>query len=247
MQYEFTSKDFPKQSTLGILQKLWPTPRQGNPGSRPNKKGGRILAEEAKKNGLSPVAFPVRTFRVREREKGSPEAGRVFGLRCGELLGYYDRIGSLLRTLERLLFEGSTECLRTLPRSGTMRSGRIYVQAMWVLRTEGRESGLWPTPDSWSAMENPPMGKEETGKNKHALKLVHAVKMWPTPQAWDSNRGPMKEERYQKKLGGPNLISEITHRGETSGQLNPTWVEWLMGYPSGWTDLNALVTPLYLR
>jgi hypothetical protein len=27
------------------------------------------------------------------------------------------------------------------------------------------------------------------------------------------------------------------------GQLNPTWVEWLMGYPLGWTDLNASETP----
>ena len=26
------------------------------------------------------------------------------------------------------------------------------------------------------------------------------------------------------------------------GQLNPTWVEWLMGFPLGWTDLNASET-----
>jgi DNA (cytosine-5)-methyltransferase 1 len=24
------------------------------------------------------------------------------------------------------------------------------------------------------------------------------------------------------------------------GQLNPTWVEWLMGWPLGWTDLKPL-------
>ncbi len=34
--------------------------------------------------------------------------------------------------------------------------------------------------------------------------------------------------------------------GESSagagGQLNPTWVEWLMGFPLGWTDLNASET-----
>ena len=27
------------------------------------------------------------------------------------------------------------------------------------------------------------------------------------------------------------------------GQLNPTWVEWLMGFPLGWTDLSASETP----
>jgi hypothetical protein len=34
----------------------WPTPRAGNPGSRPNGKGGKILAEEAKKNWPTPTA-----------------------------------------------------------------------------------------------------------------------------------------------------------------------------------------------
>jgi DNA (cytosine-5)-methyltransferase 1 len=25
---------------------------------------------------------------------------------------------------------------------------------------------------------------------------------------------------------------------EGTGSLNPTWVEWLMGFPDGWTDLE---------
>lgn len=27
------------------------------------------------------------------------------------------------------------------------------------------------------------------------------------------------------------------------GQLNPDWVEWLMGFPHGWTDIEADVVP----
>jgi DNA (cytosine-5)-methyltransferase 1 len=30
-----------------------------------------------------------------------------------------------------------------------------------------------------------------------------------------------------------------TGNGQLSGSLNPTWVEWLMGYPEGWTDLKG--------
>jgi hypothetical protein len=30
---------------------------------------------------------------------------------------------------------------------------------------------------------------------------------------------------------------------ELNGALNPTWVEWLMGFPLGWTDLAASATP----
>jgi hypothetical protein len=32
-------------------------------------------------------------------------------------------------------------------------------------------------------------------------------------------------------------------QAENGGQLNPTWVEWLMGFPPGWTDLDASATP----
>ena len=37
----------------------------------------------------------------------------------------------------------------------------------------------------------------------------------------------------QKMLGNHPQV-----RGTGGGTLNPTWVEWLMGYPNGWTDLN---------
>ena len=43
----------------------WPTPRAGNPGSRPNKKGGKILAEEVKKS-----VFPTPTVCGNYNRKG---------------------------------------------------------------------------------------------------------------------------------------------------------------------------------
>lgn len=32
-----------------------------------------------------------------------------------------------------------------------------------------------------------------------------------------------------------------------SGELSPDWVEWLMGFPIGWTELNASETRSYLN
>jgi DNA (cytosine-5)-methyltransferase 1 len=55
--------------------------------------------------------------------------------------------------------------------------------------------------------------------------------MWPMPRANCGNgigRGP--------NLGGANLQTEC------GGPLNPTWVEWLMGYPPGWTVLKDWAT-----
>ena len=43
-----------------------------------------------------------------------------------------------------------------------------------------------------------------------------------------------------------STLSEEERRNMSQGnggQLNPTFVEWLMGFPLGWTDLNASETP----
>lgn len=55
------------------------------------------------------------------------------------------------------------------------------------------------------------------------------VKLWPTPTTQDgeNNGGPSQAMRNT-----PPLNSVI------GGQLNPNWVEWLMGYPIGHTDLE---------
>lgn len=51
--------------------------------------------------------------------------------------------------------------------------------------------------------------------------------------------------RSDGKMRGDRLdyATERTPDGQpTGGQLNPTWVEWLMGWPLGWTDLKPLET-----
>ena len=53
---------------------LWPTIRAGAPGSRPNQKGGKILAEEAMKHADAELWS---TLRASDGEKGGP--GQQFG------------------------------------------------------------------------------------------------------------------------------------------------------------------------
>jgi len=84
---------------------------------------------------------------------------------------------------------------------------------------------MWPTPASRDWKD----GSAEACKNVPVNHLLgRAVHRWPTPQADDASNVFPKENRREtlvKKVGG--------------GQLNPNWVEWLMGFPVGWTDLNA--------
>jgi hypothetical protein len=64
------------------------------------------------------------------------------------------------------------------------------------------------------------------------------VAMFPTPTVEDSdnNGGPAQYSRNSLPL---NAI--------VGGALNPTWVEWLMGFPCGWTDLGDSGTQSYLE
>lgn len=61
--------------------------------------------------------------------------------------------------------------------------------------------------------------------------LASAVKLWPTPCADDTGA---RKKKYAQ--GGTPLSLAVR------GQLNPDWVEWLMGWPIGHTALSALAT-----
>ena len=59
-----------------------------------------------------------------------------------------------------------------------------------------------------------------------------------TPQARDGDqRGPSSPERRKEQGHSVSLHDQI------GGQLNPMFVEWLMGFPLGWTDLEGSATP----
>ena len=65
--------------------------------------------------------------------------------------------------------------------------------------------------------------------------------MWPTPRAQDAKHGAATEWELNTDHAGTrdSLRVQVEHRKtevEAGGSLNPAWVEWLMGYPSGWTD-----------
>lgn len=94
---------------------------------------------------------------------------------------------------------------------------------------------LWPTPTAMDSEQAGGKGCIERGLR--GCRYTQAVR-WPSPATRDFRFPNTKS--YAKRGGGskgeqlPNAVG---------GPLNPTWVEWLMGYPLGWTALKALVTP----
>jgi hypothetical protein len=63
------------------------------------------------------------------------------------------------------------------------------------------------------------------------------VEAWPTPRTKGMCGGTGSWELLKKNT----TIEEARQMGAgNGGKLNPTWVEWLMGWPLGWTDLKPL-------
>ena len=69
---------------------------------------------------------------------------------------------------------------------------------------------------------------------------------WPTPRASEwKGVGPIGSKSHQYRLDRKYLDATVQEAEQKTGQLNPTFVEWLMGWPLGWTDLKPLETDKY--
>ena len=95
---------------------------------------------------------------------------------------------------------------------------------------------MWRTPDAHcdrgpSSKQRMKMKLEKKMPISLNDQVRHPRMAFPTPTARDH------------KDAGPNVNYEKARKkgrlaGSAGGSLNPTWVEWLMGYPKGWTDLK---------
>ena len=99
---------------------------------------------------------------------------------------------------------------------------------------------MWPTPKATDYKGSGPAGSKsaEHDLKKHNLKGV--VMFYPTPTTGAGLCGGTGNFQQLKKLAEAGQISEEERRNMSQGnggQLNPDWVEWLMGFSVGWTEV----------
>ena len=202
---------------------------------------------------------------------GTKEAQKmtaISGQRWLPLLKSYGLNFSLAKTCEALLTSpwASSAAFLTWRGSGTKPCHLSFQLAPSMPRTEETGSGLLPTPVAYDATPGGPNNhyKGLGHQAKHGTpRLLHtptakanqmAPSMnsgwWPTPTTptgggeRSGDRAGTGNLHYMARSGRTvtNSLGDAVRATEASGSLNPTWVEWLMGFPLGWTACDALET-----
>ena len=155
---------------------------------------------------------PVRTYRRQETGQDSTASG----LDCGPSLpGSLAKCSPPLcgwKTRQCSLFGGLTEFSGTWPRWGTMRDGELFQQDTPGHLTNGNAAGFWPTPKAVD------FKVDVNDSGEYARRTVAAGFQDALP-FWIKRRWPGRR-----------------------GVTNLDFVDWLMGWPIGWSAITPLAT-----
>ena len=174
-------------------------------------------------------AFHAKTYQSPEKAQELTESEAECGNTWRGWLAKYDRATSLWRTAQCSFLEDLTECLEILPRSGMTQDGLLWELPMLGRRISVTDYGYWPTP-TVSGNHNK-KGLSPTSGDGLATAVMKRMRPTPTAHNAKETNAPSESARNTPTLAA-----------QAGGALNPTWVEWLMGWPIGHTDLKQLET-----
>lgn len=126
------------------------------------------------------------------------------------------------------------KCSEKLPRSGMMRNGTLY--ELPDLEHPINEKGSSSLPTPLGASMNPAAHGQVNGEWK--TKINRMLSLLPTPTCRDYKGGTIA--RIQQGNPKRALDCEMQCYGL---KLQPAFVEWMQGFPIGWTVSDALEMP----
>jgi len=148
------------------------------------------------------------------------------------LLASFDPVTCSLKTSQQSLVTDSEPYSQTLPRWGSLRNGAVSEHPIAAHRITGTGGSVWlPTPTVTSGAQ---VAWDKTPGQTGGTTLAGYVKYWPTPTAHLAKETNAPSEANRNE---PSLSSLV------GGTLNPSWVEWLMGFPIEFTASKGWGTP----
>jgi hypothetical protein len=129
--------------------------------------------------------------------------------------------------------EGNVRLLRAKVLRGelTEQEAAQMLNGKSPMAAQGKIPAMWPTPRA----------NKIGGASSERFRptLLQAVKMWPTPSA--SMHKGSSPASLTRKSGRDLNNDRLDHAAMATdgGAMNPEWVEWLMGFPAGWTSLET--------
>jgi hypothetical protein len=172
------------------------------------------------------VAFPVKISQSLETKKELMESEAACGGNTQESSTMLNRDFVSLKTAPNLFDSDLTALLKTLPKWGTFQNGELSEQDTSLTPIKETESGYWPTPNCMDCL---PL------RSREAL-----IKQFTTTRKGRTKPANLREAVHAACYPENLNNSELYEQAKNGGQLNPNWEEWLMGWPIGWTELNAL-------
>ena len=194
------------------------------------------------------AGFHAKTLAQQEKAQELTENEAECGEKWHASFTKYDPDSFLWRTHQCSLLGDLEPFLETWPQWGLMRDGECWEQRTLEQTIRGTESGLsesWPTTRSCSAMAATITQESAWNEKRNPnLETIVGKRMFPTPDANCGQRGTQPNWTPKRKSGhqAQYTINQAVRDMEQNngGKLNPMWVEWLMGWPLGWTDLKPL-------
>ena len=180
------------------------------------------------------------------------------GRKCAALLPNCGPVGCLGKMLLASSIWGSTKRFLTWQKRDTLFSHsyfRLAASAHGMSASELLSSRLmFPTPlasDKSTCRDaanldvflsdNGIFRKRNRDGTIWSLSLSAAV-FYLTPAASEGYRSTLKPTAFQGKSPSSNLSAQVIHQEQPLSEkaaLNPDWVEWLMGFPQGWTAVSS--------
>ena len=185
--------------------------------------------------------FPADSHASRSALPGSDEARTMTvtsGRKCCELYRNCGPLGSLVKTLLGSSLWGSTRCFLIWKASTTPARCLLFRLVPSTPRTGETGAQSWPTQTAADSYTGHLKSTQQKPGSTHSVNLSDAVKMWPTPTASDCNGTGIRGSKSQIHDLKRGKLAGTVKTDDSPGQLNPDWVEWLMAFPPGWTDIG---------